>query len=137
MPSCGVPRRSAQARIRRSIWGRYHALLEDHEARERVRRPHVPAHCDDNAHLYALRLRDRTARDAFIAALGERGIRTVFHYVALHDSPAGRRLGRAVGELPVTRDAAETLVRLPVYAGLPDEDLERVVVAVDEVLAAA
>ena len=122
---------------RRVIWGRYHALLEGHEACERVRRPHVPEHCDDNSHLYGLRLRDRAARDAFIAALRERGVWAVFHYVPLHDSPAGRRLGRAVGALPVTRDAADTLVRLPVYAGLADEDLERVVAAVDEVLSAA
>lgn len=122
---------------RRAIWGRYHAVLEDHESCERVRRPHVPAHCEDNAHLYGLRLRDRADRDAFIAALREHEIWAVFHYVALHDSPAGRRLGRCVGALPVTCDAADTLVRLPVYASLTDEDLDRVVTVVDDVLSRA
>ena len=36
--------------------------------------------------------------------LDARGINAVFHYVPLHSSPAGKRFGRAGGELPVHVD---------------------------------
>jgi dTDP-4-amino-4,6-dideoxygalactose transaminase len=45
------------------------------------------------------------------------GVSTPFHYVPLHSSPAGRRLGRA-GGLPVTDDIAERLVRIPLFYGI-------------------
>jgi dTDP-4-amino-4,6-dideoxygalactose transaminase len=54
----------------------------------------------------------------------------VFHYVPLHSSPAGRRVGRAVGELAVTDDASDRVVRLPLWMGLADQDVERIADAV-------
>jgi dTDP-4-amino-4,6-dideoxygalactose transaminase len=51
----------------------------------------------------------------------------VFHYVPLHSSPAGRRLGRAHGELAVTESIAERLVRLPLWVGLTPAQQDRVV----------
>jgi dTDP-4-amino-4,6-dideoxygalactose transaminase len=50
----------------------------------------------------------------------------------LHSSPAGQRLGRADGDLPVTDDAAARLVRLPLWPGLEPEDQLRVVDALVE-----
>lgn len=116
---------------RRAAWDRYHELLEPFEQGERLRRPVVPVECEHNAHLYYVLLREGSDRDAFIRRLAEHGISTVFHYVPLHTSPAGRRYGRAHGNLPVTTSAAERLVRLPLWAGLGVADVERVVAAVD------
>jgi dTDP-4-amino-4,6-dideoxygalactose transaminase len=48
----------------------------------------------------------------------------VFHYVPLHSSPAGLKFGRAVGSLPVTASHAPRLLRLPVWAGMTDGDVE-------------
>jgi dTDP-4-amino-4,6-dideoxygalactose transaminase len=45
---------------------------------------------------------------------------TPFHYVPLHSSPAGRRFGRAGGELINTDDLSARLVRLPLYPGMGD-----------------
>jgi dTDP-4-amino-4,6-dideoxygalactose transaminase len=56
----------------------------------------------------------------------------VFHYVPLHRSPAGTRFGRSSGELPVTDDVADRLVRLPLWAGMGEEDVCRVIAAVEE-----
>jgi len=52
---------------------------------------------------------------------------SVFHYVPLHSSPAGKRYGRPHGELEVTNQQAERLVRLPLWVGLSDEQQDRVV----------
>jgi dTDP-4-amino-4,6-dideoxygalactose transaminase len=113
---------------RLAIWQRYHDAFADLEAAGRLRRPIVPAHCRHNAHMYYLLLRDLDERTRFIHVLKEAGIHPVFHYVPLHSAPAGRRFGRAIGELPVTTRTSECLVRLPLW--LPDMDQARVIEAV-------
>ena len=57
-------------------------------------------------------------RRAFVKAAG---IGTVFHYIPLHSSPAGRRFGRAAGPLPHTDATSDRLVRLPLWVGLEDQ----------------
>lgn len=119
---------------RLEIWGRYHERFAELEARGRLRRPVVPADCDHNGHAYYLLLPDLAGRERLIAALAERGIMAVFHYVPLHSSPAGRRFGRAAGDLSVTDQVADRIVRLPVWVGLTDDDVERVASEVIAVL---
>jgi len=123
-------------RARLEIWDAYHAAFEPLEERELVRRPVVPDHCTHNAHLYYLLLPDGASRDRLIARLDRRGIDAVFHYVPLHSSTAGRRFGRAVGALPVTDATSERLVRLPLWAGMDEPDVSRVVDAVNEAVPA-
>jgi dTDP-4-amino-4,6-dideoxygalactose transaminase len=95
----------------------------------------VPPDCEHNAHLYYLLLPDLAARTRFIARLKQRGISALFHYVPLHDSPAGRRFGRAHGDLRVTTDASERLVRLPLWYGLDNATIDTVVACVRDELA--
>ena len=111
---------------RLEIWRRYHQAFGAVEAKGRVRRPVVPPTCGHNAHMYYLLLADGDARDAFIRSMREEGIHCVFHYVPLHASPAGRRLARSSGELPLTEMLAARLVRLPLWVGL-GEIQERVI----------
>jgi dTDP-4-amino-4,6-dideoxygalactose transaminase len=68
--------------------------------------------------MYYLLLPNLETRTAFIARLKEGGINPVFHYVPLHSAPAGRRFGRVYGELSITEDIADRLVRLPLWVGL-------------------
>ncbi|MSO96189.1 MAG: dTDP-4-amino-4,6-dideoxygalactose transaminase [Thermoleophilia bacterium] len=119
---------------RREIWETYHRGLADLEARELIRRPVIPDGCEQNGHIYYLLLRPGARREDFIAALGRLGVRAVFHYVPLHSSAAGRRYGRADGPLPVTDDLSERLVRLPLWHGLEDATVARVIEAVHRVL---
>lgn len=120
---------------RRAIWARYHAEFVELEARERVRRPRVPAHCDANAHIYYLLLPDRRSRDSFISYCAERGVQTPFHYVPLHAAPMGQRVGRINGPMTVTNGVADCLVRLPLWPGL-GRDQEVVLSCVQAAVAA-
>ena len=106
---------------RRQIWRRYHEAFADLEKSGRVRRPVVPAEVTPNAHNYYLLVRDAAARRRFMASLMADGIHSVFHYVPLHDSPAGKKFGRCPAPLPVTVSVAERLVRLPLWIGLEAE----------------
>jgi dTDP-4-amino-4,6-dideoxygalactose transaminase len=114
-------------RERLRLWQQYHEMLEPLEQSGRLRRPIIPAHCDGNGHLYYVLLPEGADRKAVLQRFRTQGIGAVFHYVPLHTSPAGRRLGRAQGELAVTQSVSERVIRLPLWVGLSKEDQERVV----------
>ena len=55
------------------------------------------------------------------------GINCAFHYVPLHSSPAGKKYGRVSGNLEVTNNIAERLVRLPLFPGMSINQADLVV----------
>ncbi|HET7561551.1 MAG TPA: DegT/DnrJ/EryC1/StrS family aminotransferase, partial [Rhodanobacteraceae bacterium] len=73
-----------------------------------------------NAHMFYLLLPDLATRTRFINGMREHDIHPVFHYIPLHSAPSGRRSGRTAGELAVTDDISERLVRLPFWLGLEE-----------------
>jgi len=103
---------------RKALWRRYHEAFADVERAGLARRPIVPPEATPNAHTYFLILRDGAARSRFIQRLRQDDIYAVFHYVPLHSSPAGRKYGRASGNMSVTDAVSERLVRLPLWIGL-------------------
>jgi len=117
-------------------WSAYHEAFAELEQRGLARRPVVPAHCVHNAHLYYLLLESAGVEET-IQSLRAHGVSAVSHYVPLHSSRAGLRFGRAVGDLPHTRSASDRLIRLPLWAGMDDAVIERVVHAVHATLAPA
>jgi dTDP-4-amino-4,6-dideoxygalactose transaminase len=119
---------------RRAIWTRYHEAFADAERTELLRRPVVPAHTIQNGHLYYLLLPDNTCREWLIAELARVNVDSVFHYVPLHSSPAGRRYGRASGGLDVTNRVSVSLLRLPLWVGMSDAQIDHVVEAVHDAL---
>jgi dTDP-4-amino-4,6-dideoxygalactose transaminase len=90
----------------------------------RLRRPIVPGHCVHNAHMYYILLPDLQRRTAVIDKLKTLGVHSVFHYVPLHSAPAGLKYGRAHGDMRVTDDVADRLLRLPMWVGLEDHQTE-------------
>ena len=111
---------------RLALWERYHSAFESLERAGRLRRPIVPDGCGQNAHMYYLLLRDLAERTAFIGHMKRLGIHCVFHYVPLHSSPMGSQVGRVSGNLKVTNDVADRLVRLPLWLGIEDH-LDRII----------
>lgn len=117
---------------RLQIWKFYNEQFADLEAEGCLRRPIVPKECRHNAHMYYILLPDEPTRAQLIARLKSEGIHSVFHYVPLHSSPMGRRVGRISGTMNVTDDISERLLRLPLWIG--DEFAPRVVAVVREAL---
>ena len=77
------------------------------------------------------------SRKAFRDALEARGIGTGMSYEALHLCTLGRRHGGREGQFPNAERIARETVTLPLHAGMAEADVDRVCVAVAEVLAAA
>jgi dTDP-4-amino-4,6-dideoxygalactose transaminase len=115
---------------RLAIWRAYHEAFVELEQKGVARRPIVPVSCSHNAHMYYLLLPNLDSRSRLIDELRRVGVHAVFHYVPLHASAAGRRFGRPGGDLGVTENASERLVRLPLWAGMDDQEVERVVAGV-------
>lgn len=112
---------------RRASWQRYHDLLEPLEAKGLLRRPIIPENCEHNAHMYYVLLSHEIDRQKVLDLFKGNQILSVFHYVPLHSSPAGQRYGRVHGDLAVTNQQSERLVRLPLWIGLSEEQQDRVV----------
>jgi dTDP-4-amino-4,6-dideoxygalactose transaminase len=121
-----------QRRLR--IWEQYHEGFAQLEVQGKVHRPLVPSECRHNAHLYYLLMGDLSARMTLLERLKARGVNAVFHYVPLHSSPAGKRYGRAHGDLSRTEAVSDRLVRLPLWIEMADEDVVQVIRAVYEAL---
>ncbi len=117
---------------RKKIWERYYQDLGDWAADHDIRLPYIPAECDQPYHMFYLLLPNLDRRQGLIAHLRQRGILSVFHYLPLHLSEMGQRLGGRAGDCPVTEDVSDRLVRLPFYYSLSDEDQQRVIEAILE-----
>jgi len=99
-------------------WHAYHSALQGWESEGCLRRPIIPNNCEINAHMYYLLLSDMSERNTFITNMKIHGINCCFHYVPLHSSKQGLRYGRSMGELKITQNLSERLVRLPLWVGL-------------------
>ncbi|MDF2367596.1 dTDP-4-amino-4,6-dideoxygalactose transaminase [Sneathiella sp.] len=116
--------------LRLKIWSRYFDTLQELRDRELVGLPTVPQACSHNAHMFYLLLPDIDRRTDFISFMAAREIHTYFHYVPLHNSPVGKKIGRSHGDLCHTESTSDRLVRLPLFAGLTDDEQEKVISAV-------
>ena len=122
---------------RLALWRRYHEMLEPLEAKGLLRSPIIPPECTHNAHMYYVLLAPEINRQQVLDSLKQNGIGAVFHYVPLHSAPAGQRYGKVCGELKMTNQQSERLVRLPLWFGLSEEQQGQVVDALVKSLGAA
>lgn len=106
---------------RREVWDRYYAAFEDSEKSGLVSRPTIPSDCTPNGHIFYLLLRTPAIRNRVLQQLNQLGIGATFHYIPLHDSPAGRRYGRTSGTLAHTANIPARLLRLPLWL-MPEAD---------------
>ncbi len=109
---------------RLQIWGEYHTRLAELEQHNKLRRPVIPDNVRHNAHMYYVLLPDLARRTGLLEFLKGAGIGAVFHYIPLHSSPAGKKFGRPDGSLSITDDFSDRLLRLPLWIGLKESDLD-------------
>ncbi len=113
-------------RKRLAIHRAYDDALKPYEKDGLIRLPIIPDYASHNAHLYYVLFNDSMIRDVVMGRLRDSGIQAIFHYIPLHSSPMGQRMGYRAEDLPVTEDVSRRLLRLPIYAGMTGEELEYV-----------
>lgn len=109
---------------RMASWNAYRERLAPLAEKGLVELPYIPEHCKHNAHMFYLKVEDLATRTALLKHLTYNGILAVFHYVPLHSSPAGMRYGRFHGEDRYTTKESDRLLRLPMFYGLKEEEIE-------------
>ena len=104
----------------RSIADRYHAGLSDV-----ITVPERPAGREGVYHNFVLRSERRDALQAFLL---ERGVETKVHYpIPLHLQPAAADLGYRRGDFPEAERQAATILSLPIYPELRDDEIDYVI----------
>lgn len=88
-------------------------------------------------HLYVLRLSPdaRPTRDEFIEELMSLGVGCSVHFIPLHLHPYWRTQCELVeSDLPVASAEFQRVVSLPIFSGMSDQQVERVISSVRKVL---
>lgn len=114
------------------VWNRYYHELTPLAEEGKIELPTVPEHCVHNAHMFYIKSAEIEERTELEKFLKENGIWAVFHYIPLHSAPAGLKFGRFHGEDEYTTKESERLLRLPLYYGLKDEEVDYICSKVKE-----
>lgn len=111
-----------QAR-RKAIWQRYYDNLSIVLANTAIELPIVAEYSTNNAHMFYLVCADLEMRTALIQHLKDYNVHAVFHYLSLHTSEfyQDKHMGNS---LPNSDHFSDTLVRLPLFYELTDEQVD-------------
>ncbi len=92
--------------------------------------PRIRENCGHVWHQFVIRCE---ARDELIKYLEERGIGSIIHYpIPPHLSEAYGYLGCKKGDYPITERYADTILSMPMYNGMTEEEIGRVIQALNE-----
>tara|TARA_B100000408_G_scaffold93744_1_gene72120 strand:+ start:2558 stop:3721 length:1164 start_codon:yes stop_codon:yes gene_type:complete len=109
---------------RLKTYKKYSQLLKELSEEGMIQLPKVETFNSHNAHMFFIKVGNRKDRDDLIEHLSNAGINATFHYVPLHTSCAGKRFSRFNSEDKFTTAESEKLVRLPMYFGLSDSEVQ-------------
>lgn len=115
---------------RKTVWNKYNETFADLEKQGKLRRPIIPIECTNNAHMFYLLFNDLETRTKFITYLKENEIYAPFHYIPLHNAPAGIKYCKTPFTMKVTNIISDTLVRLPMFYDITNEQVEKIIDAV-------
>ncbi len=117
---------------REKIFANYYKSLMPLVNDGKLRLPYISGACHSNNHLFYIILENEKTRNDLMDFLKERGILAVFHYLPLHISPMGQMMGGKKGQLPVTEEMSNRLLRLPFYYELRKNEQAVVVDTIKE-----
>ncbi len=111
---------------RQRIFNKYIELLTPLSQQNRIGLPWQNKTDTSNGHIFYILTASEKERSYLIEYLQDRDINALFHYVPLHSSPAGRKFGRAYGNLQHTMDLSGRVLRLPLFYAMQDDEILRV-----------
>jgi dTDP-4-amino-4,6-dideoxygalactose transaminase len=117
---------------RLAIWKSYYKQLKELQEKDIIELPTIPKDCIHNGHMFYLKCKNLEERTSLIDHLYSNGIQAVFHYIPLHSSPAGEKFGTFFGSDKYTTLESERLVRLPIYYGLEQSEVEYIIKTIKE-----
>lgn len=113
-----------------NTWNKYYKAFEELETKGFVRRPIIPHNVSHNGHLFYLITQNNLDRNNLLMFLNQKGIGATFHYLPLHSTEIGRKLGHFSGTDENTTLMSERLIRLPLHYSLTDAEIQAIIEAV-------
>lgn len=112
---------------REVIYNAYYDKLKYLENQGKIRLPIIPKECESNYHMFYILLSTERERNYLMDKLKENEIWAVFHYIPLHSSAMGLKMGYKQGDLPKTENLSSRLLRLPMYTELKVDELNYII----------
>lgn len=119
-------------RERMRVWRDYDESIRSSSLRARIGLVEYDKTHSHNAHMYFIKTASKAERSNVISFLRTRLIQTAFHYIPLHLTPIGQKVGSFSGTDNFTTIESEKLLRLPLHCGLTKSDTDRVLSALAE-----
>jgi UDP-4-amino-4,6-dideoxy-N-acetyl-beta-L-altrosamine transaminase len=113
---------------RRAIAQRYRAAMAGFRG---IEQPFERDDVRSSWHLYVLRVLESARRDAFFDRLRALGLGTQVHYRPLHLQPIFAARGYRRGAYPIAEAFASRALSIPLYPGMTDGDVDRVISTVE------
>lgn len=112
-------------RKRINIWEMYFDNLKELQNKGDIQLPKLPLYATNNGHAFYFLCQDLQVRTDLINKLKNSGITGAFHYLSLHKSKfyEDKHDGR---ELPNSDRFSDTLIRLPLFYDLEEEQIKRI-----------
>ncbi len=112
---------------RKELFEYYYTELKQLEEKKVLSLPIISNECSPNYHIFYLILKNEKTRNSLMDHLKSKGILAVFHYIPLHLSPMGKKIGYKNGDFPITEDLSERLLRLPMYYSLTETEQDYII----------
>ncbi|MCL1988491.1 MAG: DegT/DnrJ/EryC1/StrS family aminotransferase [Firmicutes bacterium] len=113
---------------RTKICNRYLAEIKN----SAVTFPKIQENCETVWHQFVVQLGNRNEREKFINYLAEKEIGTIIHYpIPPHLSEAYAYLGYKKEDFPIAEKYADSVLSLPLYSGMTDDELSYVIEAIN------
>ncbi|MEW9905955.1 MAG: dTDP-4-amino-4,6-dideoxygalactose transaminase [Candidatus Symbiodolus clandestinus] len=124
--------RVTQERLAR--WRYYHEQLASLETQGILQRPTIPQECQHNAHFYYVLLDPKIDRPRLLKHFKKNNITVSSHYIPLDCSPGGKKYGHVHGQLTITHQVNQQLLRLPLWVEMRELQQEHVLSVLSEVI---
>lgn len=112
---------------RRANYQMYMHGLADLAAKGIIEIPVIPNDVEGNAHIFFIICPSPEKKLFFEKGLKSKGISAFSHYVPLHSAPAGLKFCKSASKMDVTDYVYRGLLRLPMWIGLTQQDIEHVI----------
>lgn len=112
---------------RKNIWDAYYKGLKELENQNFIELPIVADRDSHNAHMFFIKVRDINQRQKLISFLKENEIQVVFHYIPLHSSVEGVKVGTFFGNDEYTTKESERILRLPMHYKLSTDNIKYII----------
>jgi dTDP-4-amino-4,6-dideoxygalactose transaminase len=114
------------------LWNEYFEALAPLAEKEKFVLPQMTSENRHNGHCFYLKTRTAAERNELITFLQNKHINAQFHYTTLHGSTFGKIVGRFIGNDDFTTHHSATLVRLPLFYSMKNEEVATVVSAITD-----